>query len=121
RPTPPVTLALSRCPSSPCTVVRLLPLQLLSALDSVLPPLQLLSVSDSVLPVSVSVSPLPGQYRRLLPDPLPCLHLLRLVVPCRPRFLTSMQSPIPSDRLAPTQLQLPLPLAPGHPANRCLL
>src|SRR6476659_7437615 len=113
QPTPPVTLALSRCPSSPCTVVRLLPLQLLSALDSVLPPLQLLSVSDSVLPVSVSVSPLPGQYRRLLPDPLQCHHLLRLVVPCRVHRLTSLRSLIPSHRMAPTQLHLPLPLAPG--------
>src|SRR6478609_7723067 len=107
QPTPPVTLALSRYPSSPCTVVPLLPLQLLSALDSVPPRLQLQSVSDSVLPVSVSVSPLPGQYRTLLPDPLQCHHLLRLGVPCRPHFLTSLQSPIPSDRLVPTQLHLP--------------
>src|SRR6478735_780985 len=118
RPTLPVTLALSRCPSSPCTVA-LLPLQSLSALDSVLQPLQLQSVSDSVLPVSVSVSPLPGQYRRLLPDPLQCHHPLRLVAPCRPHFLTSLRSPIPSDRMVPTQLHLPLPLVPGHPPNRC--
>ena len=79
RPNPPVTLALSRCPSSPCTVV-LPPLQLqlvlqLALHSGFLPRLQLQLVLAMDCQVSVSVSSDQALYR--MPPPMQCPSHLR--------------------------------------------